>query len=60
MRRDVAQENWIVMVLEAKKVIDNGVTQDSVLVGDPSIRTVIVSGQQTRQLSKTNLANVVS
>jgi len=60
MRRDVAQENWIVMVLEAKKVIDNGVTQDSVLVGDPSIRTVIVSGQQTRRLSKTNLANVVS
>ena len=60
MRRDVAQENWIVMVPEAKKVIDNGATQDSVLVGDPSIRTVIVSGQQTRQLSKTNLANVVS
>ena len=60
MRRDVAQENWIVMVLEAKKVIDNGVTQDSVLVGNPSIRTVIVSGQQTRRLSKTNLANVVS
>jgi hypothetical protein len=48
------------MVLEAKKVIDNGATQDSVLVGNPSIRTVIVSGQQTRRLSKTNLANVVS
>ena len=60
MRRDVAQENWIVMVPEAKKVIDNGATQDSVLVGNPSIRTVIVSGQQTRRLSKTNLANVVS
>jgi hypothetical protein len=36
------------------------VHQDSVLVGDPSIRTVIGSGQETRGTSKTNLESVVS
>ena len=34
--------------------------QNSVLVGDPSIRTVIGSGQETRGTSKTNLHSVVS